>query len=133
MNDFDYTNTLEYGLVRRRTAIDTCKGEVSAFWVQLEANTNPGSSCEAEWVDIARFDHQPMNPQGHDICSEGLHMDLRHPQMQDPKVQEFPSVDLAHAPRYCERYFDENYEDIVQRYLDWCDLDYARWERAISL
>jgi hypothetical protein len=118
MNDSTYVETIHAPVARRRTYLDTHKGAIRRFYVQLEYNRR-SSGVEDDWVDIARFDHQPENERGHDIRKEGLHMDVCHPKEKDRKVTDFPNVELASAPEFCESYFDQNYDRICLRYAEW--------------
>ncbi|WP_449405156.1 DUF7718 family protein [Halorhabdus amylolytica] len=58
---------------------------------------------------MARFDHDPQSPYGHDIEEEGLHMDL-YKQGQKYRIvrSKFPYVPVNHAPRYCIEYSKQN-------------------------
>ena len=128
MNDTDYINTLHGLHVRTRTCIDTKRGEVQAFYVQLELNLSPNPNETDDWTDVARFDHQPNTELGHDITKEGLHMDLCHPTKEDRKITSFPHVDLKDAPGFCEEYFRQNYESICDQYADWYGI--YHWDLA---
>ena len=118
INDSTYVKVIHAPVARRRTYLDVEKGEIRQFYVQLEYNRSL-SHKTTEWVDIARFDHQPGIEHGHDIRHEGIHMDLCHPNGKDRKVEDFPRVKLNKAPDYCERYFDENYSSICLQYAEW--------------
>lgn len=130
MNDTDYTKILHGLHVRTRTCIDTDRGEILAFYVQLELNLSPVPTSQDNWVDVARFDHQPERDRGHDIRIEGLHMDVCHPTESDRVVTDFPHVPLDVAPEYCEKYFENNYEDICERYAAWKGLDHWSWLKS---
>lgn len=67
-----------------------------------------------DFPTIAQFDHNPMSEHGHDVFSEGLHIDLY---LQDDKdVKIYPShpplhhYDTGAVPRRCTDYFKENTE-----------------------
>lgn len=121
MNDSTYTYNIHSPWVQRRTCLKIKDHELQAFYVQLEYNRSPNPIMEEDWQDIAWFDHQPSHRFGHDITKEGLHMDLQHPTGNNRKVKDFPSIPLADAPTFCEKYFDENYVEICDQYLKWVD------------
>ncbi|WP_077067771.1 DUF7718 family protein [Haloarcula rubripromontorii] len=131
MNGSCYTESLHAPLVQRRTELDVEGGKIQSFYVQLEYNIAPEVSQEDDWVQVACFDHQPDHPRGHDITREGLHMDIRHPNERDRVTTDFPTVELADAPRFCEKYLDENYQKICMRYAEWADLQSNDWTRAL--
>lgn len=119
MNRSDYSTLIHWPIVRRRTCIETADGNVSAFYVQLEMNLSPSKDSESEWTDIACFDHQPERERGHDVTREGLHLDIYHPNGPDRMITDFCGVDLNHAPRFCELYFEGNYRELCRQYADW--------------
>ncbi|KAA9406556.1 hypothetical protein Har1131_06950 [Haloarcula sp. CBA1131] len=131
MNGSTYTKMLHAPLVRRRTELDFEGGEIQSFYVQLEYNLAPEASNDDDWTQIACFDHQPEHPLGHDITREGLHMDIRHPAKRDRKTVDFPAVDLADAPRFCEKYLDKNYREISARYAGWSNQQSSDWAKAL--
>jgi len=53
--------------------LDTDRGDVAQFLVQLELVDHRGLSALTQ---IARIDHNPANPAGHDLRSEGIHVDV---------------------------------------------------------
>lgn len=67
--DKDYTKR-PTERVRARFGCDTDHGEVTRFLVQLEYRM-PDS-----WTFIVRSDHNPTAFDGHDVETEGVHMDL---------------------------------------------------------
>lgn len=120
-------------IVRRRTIIEKERGAVAAFCVQLEFNRYPGSGSDDRWQYIARFDHNPSTAIGHDITEEGLHMDLHHPVAEDRVAKGFPPVPICDAPHFAERFFDENYLKICERYIGWCDEENPAWRAILPL
>lgn len=52
---------------------DTNRGAVQRFLVQLERR-RPGSGDD--WTQIARVDHNPSSHAGHDLRTEGVHVDV---------------------------------------------------------
>lgn len=53
-----------------RVGFSTRRGDVTAFFVQLEYRYGGG------WSTVARFGHASNAPMGHDIEAGGLHMDV---------------------------------------------------------
>lgn len=53
--------------------LDTTRGAIEQFLVQLETRLAAG---RVQWVQVARVDHNPANPVGHDLESEGVHVDV---------------------------------------------------------
>lgn len=119
MNRSDYIEQIHWPIARRRTCVEVSDGEVTEFYVQLEMNLSPELTSPDDWVDIACFDHQPNRERGHDIRKEGLHLDIYHPNGPDRMITSFTAVAVDHAPRFCEKYFDKNYEKLCLRYADW--------------
>lgn len=83
-------------------------GDVTAFLVQLQYAKQ---YLPIQWTQIARFDHNPSNPSGHDIFDEGLHIDIVRKHGRDIKIM--PAI--SHLPRNlsvvidgCINYFDNN-------------------------
>lgn len=58
---------------RIRVRFGGSAGTVRWFVVQLEYN--PAPWLGEEWIPVARFNHQPDSPGGHDVYEEGLHVD----------------------------------------------------------
>ncbi|QZP36378.1 DUF7718 family protein [Halobaculum magnesiiphilum] len=115
--DRSYTAHLDYGRVRRRTELGVEEGDVLWFVVQLECNHAPEYGSEDDWQHVARFDHHPHMDWGHDITDERLHIDLYAYDDLKVDVQKgFPEVPVNRAPAYCERFFDERYEELLAEY-----------------
>lgn len=53
--------------------LDTDRGDVARFLVQLQLVDHRTLSTATQ---IARIDHNPANPGGHDLRSEGVHVDV---------------------------------------------------------
>lgn len=121
-------------LVRRRTVVEQSEvGDICSFCVQLELDHEPSVSAPADWEYIARFDHNPSSPTGHDIREEGLHMDVRHPHGTDRVADGFPPMPVEYAPKYAEEFFDENYLSICKRYMEWRDEKKPGWRATLPL
>jgi hypothetical protein len=50
------------------------QGDVTRFLVDLQYTE---SILSPDYTQIARIDHNPANPTGHDVHSEGIHVDAR--------------------------------------------------------
>lgn len=69
---------VEWPYARIRRSFRIHDGVPERFVVQLEYNLNAPDDvlAEPDWAQVARFDHEPDNPMGHDVTEEGLHMDI---------------------------------------------------------
>lgn len=67
--DREFTATLS-DRVRRRVGFDIKRGNVTRFVAQLEY------FLDGEWHEVVRFDHDPASAHGHDVTTDGVHMDV---------------------------------------------------------
>jgi hypothetical protein len=116
-DDVQYFDWVEYPHARARVEIDKSEGRVTRFVVQLERLVNN------EWSEVVRFDHEPENPNGHDITEEGLHMDVYRESEKARVKDDFPPVPLSDAPRYCITYIRKNADQLLRRFEQWHDLN----------
>jgi len=60
---------------RRRIGINTNRGQVTRFVLQLEYLLDPDTS---EWVEVVRYDHDESGSDEatHDVTEDGLHIDV---------------------------------------------------------
>lgn len=102
----DYLDDLNWPHLRRRTRFEHQQGAVAWFLIKLEYNRNPRVMENDDWCGIARFDHNPNALNGHDIRTEGLHLDIldEHGNKVDVK-RGFDSYSPNKAVGFCERYF----------------------------
>ncbi|WP_228842366.1 DUF7718 family protein [Halococcus agarilyticus] len=77
---------------------------------------------EDEWEPVVRFDHNPEGTYGHDVTEEGLHMDVYRNGEQVRVKQDFPTVPLSAAPRYCKTYIENNADPLLRRFETWHNL-----------
>lgn len=109
----------EYPYARIRRDYDTERGQVVRFVVQLEYGLGDQvywpRNCD-DWRAVARFDHNPRAPDGHDIRDEGLHLDIYKGEDEYEKSTDFPFVPVNRAPRWCEEYFKENLDFLLERF-----------------
>lgn len=96
-----------------RTGLSTERGRVTRFFVQLEY------WLDGEWREVVRFDHDPSSPFGHDVASEGIHMDVYRNGRKYHVKRDFPAVELNRAPRYCTAYIRENTDSLLRRFERW--------------
>lgn len=102
-------------------------GGVRWFVVQLEYN--PAPWLDDDWKEVARFDHQPDSPGGHDVYEEGLHVDLY--QMDGtkrkiyPKHSELPD-NVGKVLHYCKLRLRDDYEYLRASYLGGLDRKFIR-------
>ncbi|XVH33873.1 DUF7718 family protein (plasmid) [Haloferacaceae archaeon DSL9] len=116
-DDVQYFDWVEYPHARVRVEIDKSQGRVTRFVIQLER------SVAGEWSEVVRFDHEPENPMGHDITNEGLHMDIYRDGEKVRVKDNFPSVPLSDAPRYCILYIEQHANQLLRRFEQWHDLN----------
>lgn len=86
--------------------IEVVRGDVARFLVQLQfAVTSYGSGAQ----EVARIDHDPASPMGHDVRSEGIHVDVVLPDGTEttlfPRGGEAVSSDLGVVIDLATRYF----------------------------
>lgn len=77
------------------------------------------SVLPADYTQIARFDHNPTNPSGHDIWAEGIHVDARSKRGQNKKYHpSYPHIpsDLGIVIRACAAYLDQHADFFVDFY-----------------
>lgn len=115
--DVQYFNWVEYPHARVRVEIDKEQGDVTRFVIQLER------SIEGDWKQVVRFDHNPENPNGHDITKEGLHMDVYRNGDKARVKDDFPPVPLSDAPRYCILYVEQHADQLLRRFEQWHNLN----------
>lgn len=102
--------------VRVAVGLDTTSGEVDRFLVQLRYDT---AVLPLRTVDIARIDHNPTSPHGHDLYAEGLHVDVRCPDGSEVKARPPHSSLPAGAGALitaCIEYYRSNVEYFVGVY-----------------
>ncbi|GAA0716848.1 hypothetical protein J2744_000708 [Halorubrum trapanicum] len=114
--DVQYSEWVEYPHARLRVDIDKTAGVPTRFVVQLERRV------DGSWRQVVRFDHESENPMGHDITDEGLHMDVYRDGEKVRVKDDFPPVDLTHAPRYCIAYIERHAGVLLRRFERWHDL-----------
>lgn len=124
----------EYPYARILRDFSTHRGDIVRFVVQLEYGLDGEfywpETCD-EWQPVARFDHNPRSPDGHDIREEGLHADIYHAEDEYERSTDFPFVHVNKAPRWCEEYFLENLDFLLERFEELNEIRDNRW--AVTL
>lgn len=110
----EYLNDLDWPHLRSRTYLEKQSGDVTCFLIKLEYNLQSAVMVSDDWRGVARFDHNPNSINGHDIASEGLHLDIldKHGNKIDVR-RGFPSLSANKAVRYCQQYFRDYGEDLA--------------------
>ena len=118
MDEFDkkYKATLSHR-VRVRFGADTDGKEVTRFLVQLEYDMLDG------WTPIVRSDHNPPGTYGHDVESEGLHMDLYRDGEQVERRQIGPPMSSNAALNRAEEHLIGRSEEHITRFERWHNLN----------
>lgn len=117
MAEKHYKSRLDFR-TRIRVRLTYEKGAVQSFLVKLEHD--PTELLENEWIEIARFDHNPGGG-GHDVIEEGLHADL-NPANHEEYTYWFPEdcavpSKLSEIVVYCENLLSNHYDTFLQVYL----------------
>jgi hypothetical protein len=90
--------------------------EITQFLVDLQYTE---SFAPTNYTQIARIDHNPSATRGHDIRSQGIHVDAL--QKSGPDIKFFPTHshvphDLGTVIRACAQYFENNTDFFVDLY-----------------
>ena len=101
------------GPVRRFMGYSTDDRVMTRFVVQLEY-FHDGNRYE-----VVRFDHDPENPMGHDVTTEGVHMDVYRNEHKLKSVEVFPAMPAAEAFTYAENHLSDHAERYIKRYEKW--------------
>lgn len=90
---------------------DKQRNDIPRFLVQLHYQQESD-----QWTDIARFDHDETDPEGHDVYNEGLHVDVRRPTGREVTLE--PShpplpADRGVVLRGCTEYLESEVQFFV--------------------
>lgn len=115
-----------YARIRRQLEVD--QGRVRMFVYQLEYNiqATPTGENTPDWRTVARFDHDASGEHAHDVREEGLRLDIYRDGEKYAIKTGFPPVPLDAAPRFCEEFFKQNADALLERFERWHDL-YVPW------
>ena len=110
--DREFTTPLDYR-VRRRIGYSHDGGAVTRFVIQLEYR------LQGEWVEVVRFDHDPEAEQGHDVPTEGVHIDVYRDgeRVRSPEI--FPPMPANSALTSAEEHLTQHGERYVKRFEEW--------------
>lgn len=117
--DVMYADYLVSPYTQKRVELYKYRGDITAFLVQLEYNYRTRFGQPDDWRQVARFDHHPSMSWGHDIRREGLHMDIYKNGAKEKVIRQFPSVPVNKAPAFCERFFVQNHDRLVDQFERW--------------
>ena len=110
--DREHTTLLAHR-ARRRVGYSHSHGEVTEFVVQLEYRLDHG------WVEIVRFDHDSKRQSGHDVTSEGIHLDVFRDGMKIRSEEVFPPMPANEALTFAEDHIARHAERYVKRFEEW--------------
>lgn len=99
--------------VRRRLGYSHERGEVTAFVVQLEYHFGD------TWTPVVRYDHNPANEAGHDVTTEGLHIDIYRDGEKDRQEFIAPPMPAGVALDLAEDHLAANAKQFIQRFERW--------------
>lgn len=115
--DLEYTAP-EDGPVRRRLGIDTDRGEVTRFVLQLEYLIDPNTDV---WATVVRYDHDGKGAEeaAHDVTEEGLHIDVYRDGEKTDSHELIPPLPAAEALEAAEGHLSDHMEGYVRRFEQW--------------
>jgi hypothetical protein len=118
--DLEYTAP-EGGPIRRRLGIDTERGTVTRFVVQLEYLLDPAAG---EWATVVRYDHdaEGSDEAAHDVTKEGLHIDIYRDGEKYRTHELTPPLSATDALEYAEDHLTEHMEGYVRRFEQWHEI-----------
>jgi len=110
---------------RRRLGIDTERGVVTRFVVQLEYGCN---LLEDEWAEIVRYDHdsEGSSEAAHDVTEDGLHIDIYRDGGKIESHELTPPLPSNVALNRAEEHLREHLEGYIRRFEEWHQIDPSR-------
>ena len=118
MRGFDHSyERLLTDRVRVRFGYDSEHGNITRFLIQLEYRMADG------WTPIVRSDHNPPAVYGHDVESEGVHMDLYRDGEKVEEREIGPTMPPSAALNTAEEHLVGDYEQHVRRFEQWHNLN----------
>jgi len=116
--EYDREFTTPVGFrARRRVGFDTDRGAVTRFVVQLEYLVGD------EWMEVVRFDHDPASKHGHDVTTDGVHMDVHRDGVLIRTEEIFPSMSPNDAFTFAEEHLAEHAKRYSERFVKWHGID----------
>jgi len=110
--DHTYEDVVDYG-VRRRAGYSRNRQTITRFVAQLEYR------LDGEWHTIVRFDHDPASDHGHDVTTEGVHMDVYRDGQKERVEEVFPPMDATDAFSFAEEHLKQHAERYINRFEKW--------------
>lgn len=114
--DTSYTATLSER-AQVRFGVDVERGDVTRFLVQLEYRMPDG------WTPIVRSDHNPPAFDGHDVTTEGVHMDRYRDGEKYDVRQIGPPMSANAGLDRAEDHLVDDYQRHVKRFERWHNLN----------
>ncbi|MFW6265526.1 MAG: DUF7718 family protein [Halanaeroarchaeum sp.] len=113
--DREFTTPLTHR-TRRRVGYSHETGTVTRFVVQLEYRLDDG------WAEVVRFDHDPEADQGHDVTTEGVHLDVYREgeKIRSPEI--FPPMPANTALTSAEEHLTQHAERYIKRFEEWHEI-----------
>ena len=108
----EFTTPLDYR-ARRRIGYSHDSRAVTRFVVQLE------HKLQGDWVEVVRFDHDPEAEQGHDVTTEGVHIDVYRDSEKVRSPEIFPPMPANDALTSAEEHLTYHGERYVKRFEEW--------------
>lgn len=115
--DLEYTAP-ETGPVRRRLGIDTDRGEVRRFVLQLEYLVDPAAE---RYATVVRYDHDAEGAAEatHDVTEAGLHIDIYREGEKVDSHELTPPLPASAALEAAEEHLAAHLEGYVRRFEEW--------------
>lgn len=102
--------------VQLRTAFTAERGEVVQFVVQLEY------WLHGEWREVVRYDHDQDAEGGHDITTEGLHLDVFRDGEKVRTEQVSGPIPSDEGFNHAEDDLLKNVQEYIKRFESWHDI-----------
>ena len=113
--DQTFTKAVEYR-VRRRIGYTHDHGTVTRFMAQLEFYNN------GEWHTVVRFDHDPESEHGHDVSTDGVHMDIYRDGDKYRVEEIFPPMTAGDALTFAEGHLKQHAQRYIKRFEQWHEI-----------
>jgi hypothetical protein len=93
----------------------TERGRITEFVVQLYCWR------DGSWRLVAQSDHNPMMPEGYDVTTEGVHVDVfRDGEKHEAETTLHPGpLEPASALKYAINYLETHDKRLIERYDEW--------------
>lgn len=104
--------------VRQRLGIDTDRGDVTRFVVQLEYLIDPTAD---EWATVVRYDHDSKGSKEatHDVTEDGVPMDVYHDGEKAHTDVIAPPLPPNDALEKAEDHLAEHNKGLIRRFEQW--------------